>query len=162
MYTYCDLFTVLLPPSGQKLWPFWTHQVHSPGGPGHHIVWLGLGPGQRSEQQVLQAEGSRREGRLRPAHREEEEDLEASWDVFLAAAGQTDLHPAETTSLSGTSHCGRRQTDSTNCWSNKVVAFLSMSACRSSLCGHSCRSWGRSSEHNNLQWLFRKSTFQNM
>lgn len=66
---------VLLPSSGQKLWSVWTHQIHPPGGPGHHVVRLGLGPGERSEQQVLQAEGGGREGRVRPAHSEEEEDL---------------------------------------------------------------------------------------
>lgn len=49
---------------GQKLWPVWSHQVHPPGGPGHHVVRLGLGSGERSEQQVLQAEGGRREGRV--------------------------------------------------------------------------------------------------
>lgn len=65
-------------PPGQKLWSVWTHQVHPPGGPGHHVVRLRLGPGERPEQQVLQAEGSRREGRVRAAHGEEEEGL--SWE----------------------------------------------------------------------------------
>lgn len=66
---------LVFPRKGQELWSFWTHQVHPPGGPGHHVIRLGLGSGERSEQQVLQAEGGRREGRVRPAHGEEEEDL---------------------------------------------------------------------------------------
>jgi len=61
--------------SGQKLWPFWTHQVHSSGGPGHHVVRLRLGTGERPEHQVFQAEGGRGEGRVRQAHGEEEEGL---------------------------------------------------------------------------------------
>lgn len=72
------------PPPGQELWPVWTHQVHPPGGPGHHVVRLRLGPGERPEQQVLQAEGGRREGRVRAAHGEEEEGL--SWGAQTDSA----------------------------------------------------------------------------
>lgn len=63
------------PPAGEKLWSVWTHQVHPPGGPGHHVLRLRLGPGEHPKQQVLQAEGSRGEGRVRSAHHQEEEDL---------------------------------------------------------------------------------------
>lgn len=76
-----DLLLFCFLSKGQKLWAVWTHQVHPPGGPGHHVVRLGLGPGERSEQQVLQAEGGRREGRVWPAHSQEEEDLR--WETDL-------------------------------------------------------------------------------
>ena len=69
------------PSPGQKLRPLRTHEVHPSGGPGHHVVRLGLGPGERPEHQVLQAEGGRGEGRVRQAHGEEEEGVERQTPV---------------------------------------------------------------------------------
>lgn len=56
---------------GEELWALGSDQVHTPGGPGHHILRLGLGPGECPEHQVLQAESSRRARRLRKTLRQE-------------------------------------------------------------------------------------------
>lgn len=80
-------FLVCVSCKGEKLWSVWTHKVHPPGGPGHHVVRLCLGSRERSEHQVLQAEGSRREGRVWPAHREEEEDLRCTRRGYEQAHG---------------------------------------------------------------------------
>lgn len=86
--------SVVVLSAGQKLWPLRTHQVHPPGGPGHHVLRLGLGPGERPEQQVLQAEGGGREGRVRQAHHQEEEALRHVC-VCVCVEGTRDCPEAE-------------------------------------------------------------------